>query len=187
MTRLTYLLNVSLDGFVETPDHSLDWAVVDAELHSWFNDRQREVEASLYGRRLYETMAAYWPTGESNPDSTPEMREFARLWLETPKIVFSSTLREVDWNSRLVRGDVASEWARLRTEFHGDVDVGGATLAASFIRAGLVDEYRLVIHPVAIGAGTPFFPKFDSPLRLHLAETHQFASGVLYARYVPSR
>src|SRR5688500_5019667 len=132
-------------------------------------------------------MAAYWPTGESNPNSTPAMREFARIWLQTPKIVFSSTLKSVDWNSRLARGGLADELAQLRREFDGDMNVGGATLAAAFIRAGLVDEYRLVIHPVAIGAGTPFFPALGSPLRLSLVETHRFSSGVLYARYVPAQ
>jgi dihydrofolate reductase len=183
--RLIYLLNVSLDGYVETPDHSLDWTIVDDELHYWFNDQMRELDASLYGRRLYELMAAYWPTGESDPDATPAMREFAAIWKRMPKIVFSSTLKKVDWNSRLVRGNVGDELAQLKREFDGDLDVGGATLAASFIRAGLVDEFRLVIHPVAIGSGTPFFPAVASPIRLALLETHRFTSGVLYARYVP--
>lgn len=178
------MLNVSLDGYVEAPDHSLAWATVDEELHYWFNDRTRELDASLYGRGLYETMAGYWPTGDSDPDATPAMREFAGIWMRMPKIVFSSTLRTVDWNSRLARGAIADELAQLRREFHGDLDVGGATLAASFIRAGLVDEFRLLVHPVAIGSGTPFFPKLDSPLSLELAETHRFASGVVYLRYL---
>ena len=89
------------------------------------------------------------------------MEEYARLWAATPKIVFSSTLDSVEGNARLVRGDIADELAKLRREFDGDLAVGGATLASSFIRAGLVDEYRLVVHPVVIGQGTPFFPKLD--------------------------
>jgi dihydrofolate reductase len=183
MGKLIYMLNVSLDGYVETPDHSLDWAVVDDELHSWFNDQTRAMDASLYGRGLYELMAAYWPTAESDPSTTETEREFARLWNAMPKIVFSSTLESVEWNSRLVRGDVGEELARLRTEFDGDLDVGGATLASAFIRRGLVDEYRLVVHPVILGGGTPFWPKLDAPIRLRLTETHRFASGVLYLGY----
>jgi dihydrofolate reductase len=183
MGKLIYMLNVSLDGYVETPDHSLDWAVVDDELHSWFNDQTRALDASLYGRGLYELMAAYWPTAESDPSTTETEREFARLWNAMPKIVFSSTLESVEWNSRLVRGDVGEELARLRTEFDGDLDVGGATLASAFIRRGLVDEYRLVVHPVILGGGTPFWPKLDAPIRLRLTETHRFASGVLYLGY----
>jgi dihydrofolate reductase len=183
MGRLIYLLNVSLDGFVETPDHSLDWTIVDDELHTWFNDRMRELDASIYGRGLYEVMAAYWPTGESDPASTETEREFARIWNAMPKVVFSTTLTTVAWNSRLVRGDVADELARLRQEFQGDLDVGGATLAAEFIRRGLVDEYGLVVHPVVLGAGTPFFPPLDSPIRLRLIETRTFRSGVVYLGY----
>ncbi len=183
MGRLIYMLNVSLDGFVETPDHRLDWSTVDDELHTWFNDRMRELDASIYGRGLYETMAAYWPTGESNPASTEPMREFARIWNAMPKVVFSTTLEKVEWNSRLVRGDVEGELARLRQEFEGPLDVGGATLAAEFIRRGLVDEFRLVVHPVVLGAGKPFFPSLDSPIPLRLVDTHTFRSGVAYRGY----
>jgi dihydrofolate reductase len=183
MGKLIYLMNVSLDGFVETPDHSLDWTIVDDESHSWFNDQMRSVSATLYGRRLYELMAAYWPTAASDPQLTATEREFARLWLDVPKIVFSSSLERVDWNSRLVRGDVGSELLRLRDEFDGDLNVGGPTLAAEFIRRGLVDEYRLVVHPVVLGAGTPFFPKLDTPIRLRQTDTRRFESGVLFLGY----
>ncbi|MDQ2941784.1 MAG: dihydrofolate reductase family protein [Chloroflexota bacterium] len=184
MGKLIYSMNVSLDGYIETPDHSLDWATVDEELHTWFNDRAREVDASLYGRRMYELMAGYWPTAESDPSATSAMIDFARIWKPMPKVVFSSTLTTVDWNSRLVTGDVGEELAQLRTEFDGDLDVGGPTLASAFIRRGLVDEYRLLVHPVILGAGTPFFPKLESPIRLRLAETRTFDSGVIYQGYM---
>ena len=183
MGKLIYLMNVSLDGYVETPDHALDWTTIDDELHEWFNDHTREVAASLYGRRLYELMAAYWPTAQTDPSATQVMRDFARIWLETPKIVFSSTLASVAWNSRLVRGDIADELARLRTEFDGDLEVGGPTLAAAFIRRGLIDEYRLVIHPVILGAGTPFFPPLEAPIRLRQIDSRRFDSGVVYLGY----
>jgi len=132
---------------------------------------------------MYELMAGYWPTVGSDPEATDAMLEFGRLWLEMPKIVFSATLPSVDFNSRLVRGDVGDELARLRTEFPGDLDVGGATLASAFVRRGLVDEYRLVVHPVVLGAGTPFFPQLDAPIDLQLAETRTFESGVTFLRY----
>ena len=184
MGKLSYTLNVSLDGFIEAPDHDLSWPTVDDELHQWFNDRMRKIDASLYGRRLYELMNAYWPTAESDPEATPVMLEFARIWVATPKIVFSSTLATVDGNSRLVRGDVGEELQRAKAEFPGDLEIGGATLAASFIRRGLVDEYGLVVHPVVLGAGTPFWPALERPLGLRLAETHTFASGVVYLGYM---
>lgn len=183
MGRLVYLLNVSLDGFVETPDHGLEWTSIDAELHGWFNDQMREFQASLYGRRLYELMAAHWPTAEEDPAITDVEREYARIWNAMPKIVLSSSLASVEHNSRLVRGSPEEELARARSEFDGDLDVGGPTLAASFIERGLVDEYRLVVHPVVLGAGTPFFPRGRAPERLRLLETHRFGSGVVYLRY----
>jgi dihydrofolate reductase len=181
--KLIYLMNVSLDGFVETPDHNLDWTIVDDELHTWFNEQERSTDASLYGRRLYEVMAAYWPTAESDPAATGPMLDFARIWNAKPRIVFSRTLRSVDFNSRLATGDVGEELARLKIEFAGDLEVGGPTLAAQFIERGLVDEYRLVVHPVVLGAGTPFFPPLDHPIGLRLTDTHRFASGAVYLGY----
>ena len=183
MGKLIYLMNVSLDGYIETADHSLDWATVDDELHTWFNDHMREMAASLYGRRLYEVMAGYWPTSDSDPNATGPMREFGQLWRATPRVVFSTTLTSVDHNSRLARDDVGEELARLRDEVDGDIEVGGPTLAAAFIRRGLVDEYRLVIHPVVLGGGTPFFPSLESPIPLRQTATKRFASGVVFVSY----
>ena len=183
MGKVVYLMNVSADGYVETPDHSLDWALVDEELHTWFNDHERKADALLYGRRLWEVMAAYWPTAESDPEATPAMLEFAQIWNEKPKVVFSSSLGSVDANSRLVSGDVGDELRRLRGEFDGELHVGGPTLAAEFIRRGLIDEYGLVVHPVILGAGTPFFPRLERPIGLRPTETRTFASGVIYLGY----
>ena len=100
-----------------------------------------------------------------------------------PKIVFSSTLDEVAWNSRLVRGDAIAEVARLKAEPGFDMDVGGPTLAGSLLRAGLVDEIQVVVHPVVLGAGLPFFPPLDTPIKTRLLETRTFGSGVVLLRY----
>jgi dihydrofolate reductase len=186
MGRLIYGMNVTLDGFIETPEHDLSWGTVDDELHSWFNDRMRDIGASLYGRRLYEVMSGHWPTAESDPDIGPVELEFARIWNSTPRFVFSNTLTEVHHNSRLVRGDVAEILEQVRGEIEGDLEVGGANLAAQFIERGLVDEFNVVVHPVSIGGGTPFFPSLASPLRLRLTETKRFESGVVALTYVPA-
>jgi dihydrofolate reductase len=186
MGKLIYAMNVSLDGYVETADHGLDWATTDEEIHGWWNEDLRSMDASLYGRRLFELMNGHWPTAEADPETSEVEREFARIWVATPKIVFSTTLETVEGNARLVRGDPADELARLRTEFEGDLEVGGPTLASAFIRRGLVDEYRLVVHPVVLGAGTPFFPTPDEPMRLRLIDTHRFASGHVYLAYAPA-
>jgi dihydrofolate reductase len=183
MGKLIYSMNVSLDGFVAAPDGDLGWGRIDEELHAWFNEQSRSADAFLYGRRLYELMAAYWPTAESDPTATPAMLEFARIWLAKPKVVFSATLASVDWNARVVAGDITAELARMRREFDGDLDVGGPTLASAFIERGLVDEYQLLVHPVVLGAGLSFFPTLVEPAHLRLIETRTFDSGVVYLAY----
>jgi dihydrofolate reductase len=129
-------------------------------------------------------MNAYWPTAASDPTATDYMLDYARIWNATPKIVFSTSLTRVEGNSRLVSGDVGEVLTELRAEFHGELSVGGPTLAAEFIRRGLIDEYRVVVHPVVLGAGLPFFPGLETPVGLRLTETRQFASGAMYLGYV---
>jgi dihydrofolate reductase len=187
MGRLIYGLNVSLDGYVETPDHSLDWSAVDDELHSWFNARYRETVASIYGRGLYQTMAAYWPHAADDPSASAVELEFARIWNATPRYVFSKSLEHVEWNSQLVREGVDEGYARVRAEVDGDIEIGGATIAASFMRRGLIDVYQMLVHPVALGAGTPYFPAdLQGALRLRLTDTRRFESGVVLLEYVPA-
>jgi dihydrofolate reductase len=187
MGKLIYLLNVSLDGYVETSDKSLDWSVADDETHGWFADYSRGLDAELYGRRLWELMAPYWGNPEADPDRSDTEREFGRIWRATPKIVFSSTLKSVDGNARLVRGDAVEELPRVREEFGGDIGVAGPTLASAFIRRGLVDVFGMVVHPVILGGGTPYLPSMDEPIRLRLTDTHRFASGAVYLGYEADR
>ena len=157
--------------------------MVDAELHSFFNDEAREMSAFLYGRRLYKLMVDYWPTAETDPAATPAMRGFARIWKDKPKVVFCGTLDRVEWNGRLVRDDAAEEVARLKVRPGFDMDVGGPTLASTLMRLGLIDEYRLFVHPVILAAGTPFFPALEDRVALRLLETRTFGSGVVFDRY----
>ena len=183
MGKLIYLMNVSLDGYVETPDRSLAWTKIDDELHVWFNEEMRALQATLYGRRIYELMAAYWPTAEADPAATEPMREFARIWNPLPKIVFSSSLERVDHNSRLVSGDVGEVFEGIRREFDGDIGVAGPHLAGQFVQRGLVDEYRLVVHPVILGAGTPYWPQLETPAPLRLTETRALGPGTVLMSY----
>ncbi len=187
MSKLTYSFSVSLDGFINDAAGSLEWIDMTEEIHAWFNDRAREAAASLYGRRLWETMAAYWPDALTDADANPVILDFARIWNATPKIVFSSTLDASSVaavaNARLERGSLLDALPRLRDEFPGELEVGGAALAAPLIRRNLIDEYRLVVHPVVLGSGTPFLPPLGSPLRLRLVESRPFASGAVLLRY----
>jgi dihydrofolate reductase len=182
MRRLVYSLGVSLDGFIAGPDGDFAWAAPSEELHRFHNEQARDTGLELYGRRLYETMRP-WETLGDDPAASETVREFAQIWKETPKIVFSRTLDSVEGNARLAREVSADEIRALKEEPGKDLAVGGAGLASSFIKLGLVDEYRLFVNPVVVGAGTPFFPMLDQPLGLELVETREFGSGVVYLRY----
>jgi dihydrofolate reductase len=138
----------------------------------------------LYGRGLYEAMTV-WETRDQDPDADEVELEWAAIWKQLPKVVFSTTLESVEGNARLVRGDAVAEVARLKEEpGEGALGVGGAGLAASLVRAGLVDEYGLFVYPVVLGAGTPFFPPVEDRIALELVETRTFGSRVVYLRYV---
>lgn len=183
MRTLTFGMNVSLDGYVAAPDGDLGWGVPSDELFQFWSDRVGATGTALYGRRLWEGMNSHWPTADQQPGATPAVVEYARRWRDMPKVVFSSTLGTVDGNARLVTGDAVPEIARLRAEDGGPMDIGGATLAAAAMRAGLVDEYAVVTHPVLVGGGTPFFATLDGRLDLALVETRTFPGGVLLTRY----
>jgi dihydrofolate reductase len=183
MGKLIYSMMVSLDGYIETVDHSLDWVIPDEELHSFINDQVRDQGGILYGRRLYQLMADFWPTADADPSAPPYIADYSRIWKATPKVVFSTTLESVDWNSRLVKEDAAGEIARLKAESEKDWEIGGPNLAATAIRHGLVDEIHQFVHPVVLGKGTPFLPSLEDRINLRLLETRSFNSGVVYLRY----
>jgi dihydrofolate reductase len=182
MRKLIYSMGVSLDGYIAGPDGAIDWSAPDEELHRFHNQQARELGAHLYGRRLYEAMLP-WERAEGQLSATEAMREFARIWKDTPKVVFSRTLERVQGNATLVRDGAADEVARLKELPGKDLAVGGAGLAATFIAAGLVDEYRLFVSPVVLGGGTPYFPALDARIALELVETRTFGSRVVYVRY----
>lgn len=188
MAKVIYSFSVSLDGYFETLNRSLDWVIADEEYLRFVIGEQDTIGAFLYGARLYENMAAYWPTQAANdPSNPPYVLEWARIWLATPKIVFSNTLRSVDWNSRLVRGDAIEEIARLKEQGGKDLSVGGATLASSLIRHDLVDVYEVFVQPVILGAGAPYLPTINHRLDLRLIEIHTLGSGVVQMRYERTR
>jgi dihydrofolate reductase len=185
MRKLILMTSVSLDGFMEGPDHEIDWHMVDDELHRHFNEQLGPMGAFLHGRVTYELMAGFWPTADTDPSSTEPMVEFARIWLDMPKFVFSRTLERADWNTTVVREVVPEEIVALKAQPAGDMVLGGADLAATFMRLGLIDEYRLYVHPILIGRGKPPFQPSDAMIGLRLAETRTFGNGVVLLRYQP--
>ncbi|MGW3490559.1 dihydrofolate reductase family protein [Streptomyces sp. NPDC001054] len=188
MRKLVYGMNMTLDGYVSAVGDDIGWSgPPDRELFQWWLDHERATGLSLYGRKLWETMSSHWPTADRRPGVTPAESEFARIWRDTPRVVFSSTLGEVAGNARLVRGDAVAEITRLKSGDGGPMSIGGATLAGAAMRAGLIDEYVIAAHPVLVGGGTPFFTALDSWVNLDLVETRTFPGGVVLSRYEMKR
>ncbi|WP_328456991.1 dihydrofolate reductase family protein [Amycolatopsis sp. NBC_00438] len=191
MRKLIFGMNLTLDGYIAAAGDDIGWSGPPSdELFRWWLDQELASGVTLYGRKLWEAMSSHWPTGDQQPGATPAVIEFARNWRDTPKVVFSSTLDrvdQVDGNTRLVTGDAIAEITRLKAEDGAPMRVGGATLAGAAVRAGLVDEYQIVTHPVLVGGGTPFFTVLDSWVNLNLVETRTFPGGAVLTRYEPRR
>ncbi|WP_203184181.1 dihydrofolate reductase family protein [Streptomyces pratensis] len=187
MRSVTYSMSISLDGYSVGPDGGLDWSTPDEDVFRFWIDEIRGVGVHLMGRRLYETML-YWETADQDPSPDDPTREWISLWKPLPKVVFSTSLSTVQGNARLVSGGLSEEIERLRAEpGEGDIAIGGATLAAEAAASGLIDEYQLMVYPVLVGGGIPFFPQRERRVDLELVETRTFSSRVVYLRYRVAR
>ena len=183
MRSVTYSMNMSLDGYIVGPDGGFDWSAPIPEVFRFWIDEIRDVGVHLMGRRLYETML-YWETAEEDPALGDAEREWTALWNPLPKVVFSTTLSKVQGAARLASDGLAEEIRRLRAESgDGDIAIGGATLADEAAALGLIDEYRVVIYPVLVGGGIPYFSRREQRVDLELVETRTFPSNVVYLRY----
>jgi dihydrofolate reductase len=181
MANLSYTGITSLDGYTVDTDGNFDWGAPDEEVHAYVNDLERRIGTYLYGRRLYETMV-YW---ENLPldDAPPGARDFAELWRAANKIVYSRTLTAVASKRTVLMPEFdPAAVAELKSASHTPFSVGGATLAAEAIRAGLVDEFHQFLCPVVVGGGTPYFPA-NVKLDLELVDEHRFAGGVVHLHY----
>jgi dihydrofolate reductase len=180
MRKLFWQMNVTLDGFMEGPNRELDFTAgfEDQDFDRYATDMLKSIDGVFLGRRTYQLFADYWPSA-TGPDAD-------RL-NELPKIVFSRTLEEVDWNnSRLVAADVAEEVAKLKQEPGKDLALfGSADLAATFIRLGLIDEYRILVTPVVLGSGTPMFKDVNDRIALKLLKATAWSSGIVALYYQP--
>ena len=181
MRKLFWQMNVTLDGFMEGPNRELnDTAkVVDKDFERYCTEMLKSIDAILLGRVTYQLFADYWPSA-TGPDAD-------RL-NELPKIIFSRTLKDVEWNnSRLVIENVAEEIARLKRQPGQDLALfGSADLASTFIRLGLMDEYRINVHPIVLGRGKPLFKDIKDRLHLQLVGAKTFKSGVMALCYQPA-
>jgi dihydrofolate reductase len=181
MGRLLYSAITSLDGYTADASGSFDWAMPDEELHAFVNDQERDVGTYLYGRRMYETMRVWQDL--PGPDDPPVMADYAEVWRDTDKVVYSSTLEAPTTpRTRLERVFDPAAVRALVTAADHDVAIGGPTIAAAALRAGLVDEVALYVLPVSVGGGTPALPR-AAMLHFELVEERAFSGGAVLLRY----
>jgi dihydrofolate reductase len=182
MARLVYSMGVSLDGYVEDADGSIGFSAPGDDMHRIANEQAREAQAFLFGRRMFELMEPYWTDAARRQDEVPGIEaEFARAYVETPRIVFSDTLDAAPDGTRLVRrAEARATVEELKARPGGHLEIAGPELAGSLF--DLVDEVGMWVSPVVVGAGKPFFPHAVRA-DLVLAEARQLSGGALYLRY----
>lgn len=185
MRKVVLAMQVSLDGFTVGPNGEMDWISVDDQVWEYVNDQLRSVDTFLLGRVTYQQWEYYWPAALTNPSSTKNEIEFSRLADKTQKIVFSRTLKKVDWkNTRLVKENIAEEIAKLKRQPGKDLIIfGSSDLAVTLIQDGLIDEYRIMVNPVVLGNGKPLFKGIKDKLNLRLINARKFKSGNVLLYY----
>ncbi len=175
---------ISLDGYFEGPNKELDWHTVDAEFNDYVVGFLDSLDLLLFGRVTYQLMASYWPI----PEAIKNDPEVAARMNGLPKVVFSKTLDAVDWgDARLFKGDAVEEIRRLKQQPGKDIGIGGSDLAASLVPYNLIDEYRILVNPLVIGAGKPLLKGIKERLHLKLIKTKTFKSGVIILYYQPEK
>jgi dihydrofolate reductase len=177
MALIEYSANVSLDGFIEDSDGSLEWSDPSEEVHRYWNDLTEESAGTIMGRRLYETMIPFWSDWLADPQGPDYVDHFARAWMAKPRLVASRSLDSVDGGCELIDGEAAPRVAALRSEESGTWSVGGAELAGSLHQDGLIDRIRLVVVPALVRVGKPFFAEGFGPMKLSLVDSKTFGCG----------
>jgi dihydrofolate reductase len=182
MAKLIYSAITSLDGYVADEDGNFEWAAPAEDVHAFVNELERHVGTYLYGRRMYDTMAA-WETIRTLPDQPPVIRDFAEIWHRADKIVYSRTLETAPTARTRIEREFDPEAVRqMKAQADRDISVGGPDLAAQAIRAGLVDEYHVFVTPVVVGAGRHFL-QGGVHVKLELLDERRFGSGVVHLHY----
>ncbi|WP_285621110.1 dihydrofolate reductase family protein [Actinoallomurus iriomotensis] len=185
MRKIIYWVHASIDGFIAGPNGEFDWPAVGPELFAYSNGINEHVDTLMYGRVVWDFMAAYWPTADADPETTDEhARSFAPYWRRTPKVVVSRTLEKAAWDARVIGANLAEEVAELKRGPGKDILLtGGAEVAASLTDLGLLDDYRIVIHPVVLGGGRRLFLEPKDRVGMTLVESRTFDSQTVMLRY----
>ena len=182
MSKLIYSAITSLDGYVADEHGRFDWSMPDPEVHAFVNDLERPVGTYLYGRRMYEVMVA-WENAGTFADQSPVTQDFAQIWQAADKIVYSSTLERVSSaRTRIERGFNREAVGEMKATGERDISVGGPDLAAQAIKAGLVDEYHLLVNPIVVGGGHKALPE-NIRVGLELLDERRFGNGVIHLHY----
>jgi dihydrofolate reductase len=184
MRKLIFAMNTTLDGFIAGPNGELDWGTADEEVHDHYTAQLESSDFILLGRGVFEALEGFWPTAEENPSLTKSDIAFARAINSVHKIVFSRTLEYSGWNTRVVKDNIAEEVSKLKQESGNDLYLTcGPDLLSTFVNYDLIDEYKLLVSPVAIGRGKALFGAIDDMVRLKLLSTEVFDSGAVLHHY----
>jgi dihydrofolate reductase len=183
LRKVILFMLISLDGYFEGPNHNIDWHNVDEEFNQFSNAQLQSTDLLLFGRVTYELMAGFWPTAAAARDDPITAAAMNRL----PKVVFSRTLDHVNWqNTRLVKENIVEEVMRLKDEPGKDIFIfGSSDLSVTLLQHGLIDEFRLLVNPLVLGAGTSLFHGIQAPLHLRLLSTQTFKNGNVLLVYHP--
>jgi dihydrofolate reductase len=186
MGKLIYAANISLDGYLEDETGSFDWSVPSEEMHAFWNEHERQIGTSLYGRRMYEVMRV-WESDDWLADEPAVVREYAEIWRDADKVVYSTTLPDVSTaRTRIERQFEPEAVRRLKETSASDLSIGGAGIAAEAFRHGLVDECVLLLCPVIVGGGKPALPR-GVRLDLELLDHGRLGNGLVHVRHAVRR
>jgi dihydrofolate reductase len=189
MRKVIFLMHISLDGLVAGPNGEIDWINHNEDVAADAYSLHATTDTAIYGRVTYEMMAGYWPNFLTNPDRDPADLPHA-IWLQTAvKVVATRSPLNIEWAGTVVIGeDIVADMAALKAQPGKYMWLlGSPTLAQTFMRLDLIDEYRLNVNPVILGRGKPLFSDLEMPRCLSLVETKSFKGGVIGLRYVPIR
>jgi dihydrofolate reductase len=189
MRKLVLFMHMSLDGFAADPNRGLGFLSYDKELQQYADEVVRSVGSPVYGRITYQLIESYWPTVLNNPNEDKRSREHAQWVEDVPKIVFSRTLNEVTWNNtQLIKDNIAEEMNKLKQQPGKDLVIFGSPgLSANFMNLGLIDEYKLTVHPIILGSGISVFTNNTTKSTLKLLESKTLKSGVVTLHYETTR
>ena len=186
MRKIIFSIPITLDGYIEGPNRELNWVIADDELHDFYSQLLKNADMSLYGRVTYELMVSYWPTAPDDSSIPESMVRFANTLNPMHKVVFSKTLKNVGWNTKVVDSIIPEEILKMKSEQGKDILLGGgASIAQTFMQHKLIDEFQLLVQPVAIGIGKPLFNGIHDMLKLNFQWSQAFHSGAIALCYRP--